>query len=91
MFFFAHWCSCPLAASPTLFIVEANSSVKIHLNINVTSYGSIFPFVCLVFVCFFQAFLGDLFQQHHKNVLADKLEEYTDTMVVLDFIIMLNW
>uniref|UniRef100_H2TKC0 Secretagogin n=1 Tax=Takifugu rubripes TaxID=31033 RepID=H2TKC0_TAKRU len=27
------------------------------------------------------AFLGDLFQQHHKDVSADKLEEYTDTMM----------
>ncbi|CAG00001.1 unnamed protein product, partial [Tetraodon nigroviridis] len=28
-----------------------------------------------------KAFLGDLFQQHHKDVSADKLEEYTDTMM----------
>lgn len=28
-----------------------------------------------------QAFLNDLFKQHHKEVSSDKLEEYTDTMV----------
>lgn len=88
----AHWHMCPLAASPTLLTVKPNSSMKIHLNINVTSYCSFLSFVyCLAFFCFFfQAFLGDLFQQHHKDVSADKLEEYTDTMVTLDFIIMLD-
>uniref|UniRef100_A0A8C9XWN8 Secretagogin n=1 Tax=Sander lucioperca TaxID=283035 RepID=A0A8C9XWN8_SANLU len=30
-----------------------------------------------------KAFLKDLFQQHHKEVSSDKLEEYTDTMVVI--------
>lgn len=53
-----------------------------------------FPFVaahfCLLFMFFFffQAFLGDLFQQHHKDVSSDKLEEYTDTMVALRFIML---
>lgn len=28
-----------------------------------------------------KAFLKDLFQQHHKKVSSDKLEEYTDTMM----------
>ncbi|KAF7665963.1 hypothetical protein LDENG_00126030 [Lucifuga dentata] len=28
-----------------------------------------------------KAFLKDLFQQHHKEVSSDKLEEYTDTMM----------
>ncbi|KAL7392720.1 hypothetical protein ABVT39_000722 [Epinephelus coioides] len=33
-----------------------------------------------------KAFLKDLFQQHHKEVSSDKLDEYTDTMVVIQFI-----
>lgn len=42
--------------------------------------------ICFFYLfIYFQAFLGDLFQQHHKDVSADKLEEYTDTMVALDF------
>uniref|UniRef100_A0A8C4EVE2 Secretagogin n=1 Tax=Dicentrarchus labrax TaxID=13489 RepID=A0A8C4EVE2_DICLA len=32
-----------------------------------------------------KAFLKDLFQQHHKEVSSDKLEEYTDAMVVIPF------
>uniref|UniRef100_A0A3B4BHP7 Secretagogin n=1 Tax=Periophthalmus magnuspinnatus TaxID=409849 RepID=A0A3B4BHP7_9GOBI len=28
-----------------------------------------------------KAFLKDLFQQHHKEVLSDKMDEYTDTMM----------
>lgn len=30
-----------------------------------------------------QAFLKDLFQQHHKEVSSDKMDEYTDAMVVV--------
>uniref|UniRef100_A0A3Q4B1I2 Secretagogin n=1 Tax=Mola mola TaxID=94237 RepID=A0A3Q4B1I2_MOLML len=33
-----------------------------------------------------KAFLKDLFQQHHKEVSSDKLEEYTDAMVVIALI-----
>lgn len=66
-----------------LLTAKPNSSEKLRLNINVKS----FPFQqrCSFwsFVYAFQAFLGDLFQQHHKDVSADKLEEYTDTMVAL--------
>lgn len=73
---------CPLTAKP-------NSSMKLRLNLNVTS----FSFQCRCsfgsFVYAFQAFLGDLFQQHHKDVSADKLEEYTDTMVALYSNVML--
>lgn len=50
----------------------------------------IYLFGWLALLLFFQAFLGDLFQQHHKDVSADKLEEYTDTMVALDFNILLD-
>uniref|UniRef100_A0A3Q1JUU3 Secretagogin n=1 Tax=Anabas testudineus TaxID=64144 RepID=A0A3Q1JUU3_ANATE len=32
-----------------------------------------------------KAFLKDLFQQHHKEVSSDKLEDYTDTMVKIQF------
>uniref|UniRef100_A0A672FSU6 Secretagogin n=1 Tax=Salarias fasciatus TaxID=181472 RepID=A0A672FSU6_SALFA len=42
-----------------------------------------------------QAFLKDLFQQHHKEVSSDKLEEYTDAMMKIfdrnkDGLLLLN-
>uniref|UniRef100_A0A667ZDG5 Secretagogin n=1 Tax=Myripristis murdjan TaxID=586833 RepID=A0A667ZDG5_9TELE len=36
-----------------------------------------------------KAFLKDLFQQHHRAVSSDKLEEYTDAMVVTLYILLL--
>lgn len=83
-----HRHASPLAASPSLstfnpkFQREDAFEYKCHITLLI-----ILSFLCCFHLCFvFQAFLGDLFQQHHKDLSADKLEEYTDTMVALDFI-----
>lgn len=94
------------AAGASMHLCSSSSTADSHTKfqhekafyvwMSLISFSKLLLIFRLLLICAFiyifllQAFLGDLFQQHHKDVSADKLEEYTDTMVALRFIIVLR-